>query len=151
MFSRATTHSRRIFAFVKRANWFAVASSVLAWGALGAQPLACLAFSQAYPIAAVDQATYDFGEVYEGEHIAHTFTVRNTGSVPLELHDPAVKAENQAGDQSALVASDFGAEGGIARLAGQAALSQVSFTGHTGAAMALRPLLAVRGRPAAPA
>jgi hypothetical protein len=128
---------------------FTAAISVFAWG-LADDPIAVLAAAQSSPVASVDQTTYDFGEVYEGEHISHTFTVRNTGSVPLEVRDPAAKAENPENDRTR-VAVDFESGHGIPRLAGQAGFSDHSFAGQTQATVALHPLVAARGRPAAPA
>ncbi|MCF8061833.1 MAG: DUF1573 domain-containing protein [Deltaproteobacteria bacterium] len=37
------------------------------------------------PRLALSEEVYDFGEVREGERIAHDFIVRNSGSVPLEI------------------------------------------------------------------
>lgn len=37
------------------------------------------------PRLVLSEEVYDFGEVREGERIAHGFIVRNTGSVPLEI------------------------------------------------------------------
>ena len=37
------------------------------------------------PRMILSEEVYDFGEVREGERIAHGFIVRNTGSVPLEI------------------------------------------------------------------
>lgn len=129
---------------------FTAVISVLAWG-MATYPIAIAAASQSSPVASVDQATYDFGEVYEGEHIFHTFRVRNTGSLPLEIHDPAAKAENSVNDRNTQVAVDFESGRGISGLAGQAAFSRHSFGGQTHATSALHPSLAARGRPAAPA
>jgi uncharacterized protein (DUF58 family) len=39
--------------------------------------------------AVVDETRYDFGEVFKGEALNHTFKVRNTGVVPLKLNDAA--------------------------------------------------------------
>ena len=39
------------------------------------------------PRLALDNARYDFGEVFAGEDLSHVFLVRNNGSVPLELSD----------------------------------------------------------------
>ena len=83
---------------------FTAVISVLAWG-MAIYPIVIAAASQSFPVASAEQTTYDFGEVYEGEHISHTFTVRNTGSVALELRDPAAKAENPASDRNVRVAA----------------------------------------------
>jgi len=164
MFSRIITLNKSILSLAEskrlvssrsvRAAWltakFTAVISVLAW-VPGVHRIAVVTASQSSPVASVDQATYDFGEVYEGEHIFHTFRVRNTGSLPLEIHDPAAKAENSANDRNTQVAVDFESGHGIPGLAGQAAFSDHSFGGQTQARAALHPSLAARGRPAAPA
>ena len=81
------------------------ASIFLIVAALFACQRIALAVEQGTPVAAVGETTYDFGEVYEGEHLAHTFRVRNTGSAPLELRDPAAKAENPTGGGGVVAAS----------------------------------------------
>lgn len=129
---------------------FTAVISVFAWG-LAINPIAVVVASQSSPVASVDEATYDFGVVYEGEHIFHTFRVRNTGSLPLEIHDPAAKAENSANDRNTHVAVDFESGRRVPGLAGQAAFSGHSFGVQTQATAALHPSLAARGRPAAPA
>ena len=129
---------------------FTAVVSVLAWG-MAIYPIVIAAASQSFPVASAEQTTYDFGEVYEGEHIFHTFTVRNTGSAPLEIRDPAAKAENTTGDQNTRMAVDFESRPGRSRLGGQATVSELSFAAHPQAMAALHPLLAARGRPAAPA
>lgn|SRR5262245_29837707 len=104
---------------------------------------------QGSPIAAVDQPTHDFGEVYEGEHISHTFTVRNTGSAPLELRDPAAKVQNAAAQQDGSVAAALTKERRIDDLAVPAAVSPSSFARRAGIGPAVR-LLSAAGRRAAP-
>ena len=54
--------------------------------------LACLvSFASASPpprpaaVAAVDESSYDFGEVTQGEVVRHTFVLRNTGTADLVL------------------------------------------------------------------
>ena len=163
MFSRITIHSKpprfiqptrsassRLLRAVLFTAAFTGVISVVAWG-LAIHPIAILASTQSSPVASVDQPTYDFGEVYEGEHISHTFRVQNTGSVPLELRDPAAKAENPANDRNARVAVDFESGHDISRLASPATFSDLTSAGRTQAAMAFDPLPAGRGRPAAPA
>ena len=39
------------------------------------------------PHLAIDAASYDVGEVYEGETIVHAFTVKNTGTAELSIKD----------------------------------------------------------------
>ena len=39
------------------------------------------------PHIAVDAANYDAGEIYEGETIVHSFTVKNTGTAELSIKD----------------------------------------------------------------
>ena len=39
--------------------------------------------------AVVEETRYDFGEVFKGEALNHTFKVRNTGTVPLQMSDAA--------------------------------------------------------------
>jgi hypothetical protein len=39
------------------------------------------------PHIAIDAATYDVGEIYEGETIVHAFTVKNTGTAELSIKD----------------------------------------------------------------
>jgi hypothetical protein len=164
MSSRIIQHSKSILSFVEskvlasqrlpRAVLFTATFtgviSVVAWG-LAIHPIAILASNQSSPVASVDQPTYDFGEVYEGEHLSHTFRVQNNGSVPLELRDPAARAENPAHDRNARVAVDFESGHDIYRLASPATLSDLTLAGRAQAAMAFDPLPAGRGRPAAPA
>jgi HYDIN/CFA65/VesB family protein len=39
------------------------------------------------PEAAIERARHDFGKVFAGEELSHTFIVRNVGNAPLELSD----------------------------------------------------------------
>ncbi len=39
------------------------------------------------PHIAIDAAEYDAGEIYEGETIVHSFTVKNTGTAELTIKD----------------------------------------------------------------
>ena len=45
-----------------------------------------LAFGEsAAPLAVIESPTHDFGAVYAGEKIYHTFEIRNEGDAPLEI------------------------------------------------------------------
>jgi hypothetical protein len=37
------------------------------------------------PDLTVEQSTFDFGNVFAGEEIEHTFLIRNNGAKPIEL------------------------------------------------------------------
>lgn len=117
----------------------------------GRVPAAGVELNQGSPIATVDQVTHDFGEVYEGEHISHTFTIRNTGTVPLEIRDPAVKAQNEFKNRDAVVAATLRAEGSYrtAGLWGSATIPPTRYVVEAGARRP-GPLPAAGGRPAAP-
>jgi hypothetical protein len=39
------------------------------------------------PWLSIDKTEHNFGEVFAGEELEHVFTVRNTGTAPLELFD----------------------------------------------------------------
>ena len=39
------------------------------------------------PHIAIDSATYDAGDVYEGTTVVHAFTVKNTGTAELSIKD----------------------------------------------------------------
>jgi hypothetical protein len=41
--------------------------------------------TQNQPKISFDYFNYDAGEVYEGENVIHTFTVKNTGTAQLEI------------------------------------------------------------------
>jgi hypothetical protein len=41
------------------------------------------------PQLVIDSTKHDFGEVFAGEELEHIFTVRNVGTVPLELSQTA--------------------------------------------------------------
>jgi hypothetical protein len=99
----------------------------------------------------VDQATHDFGEVYEGEHLSHTFTIRNPGTAPLEIRDPALKAQNEAAAMNTFVAAALRHEGTSAGpgLRATAAIAPVSQAPEADARIA-RLLPAASGAPAAP-
>ena len=128
-----------------------MAMGVLVSGLAGGSPAAGLERDQGSPVAAVDQATHDFGEVYEGEHLSHTFTVRNTGPVPLELRDPAAKAQNEGSEGNGLVAAALRSElgRGLTDFGDRAAISPVRLATQGGARLN-EPMLATGGRPAAP-
>ncbi|MGM0452011.1 MAG: DUF1573 domain-containing protein [Thermodesulfobacteriota bacterium] len=50
--------------------------------AMGAQS----AFGEsAAPLAVIESPTHDFGAVYAGEKILHTFEIRNEGDAPLKI------------------------------------------------------------------
>ncbi len=42
--------------------------------------------AQGNPSLSISETVYDFGEVDEGEEVAHGFVVRNNGQEPLEIH-----------------------------------------------------------------
>src|SRR5260370_12637972 len=143
--------------FVQRL--FSLSSSLARWGALatvamgvlvsglaGGSPAAGLERDQGSPVAAVDQATHDFGEVYEGEHLSHTFTVRNTGPVPLELRDPAAKAQNEGSEGNGLVAAALRSElgRGLTDFGDRAAISPTRLPNQTRATLTY-PLLPPAG------
>jgi hypothetical protein len=83
-----------------RAASIAVATTLFLWVQSGS-PAVGLPRDQGSPVAVVDQASHDFGEVYEGERISHTFRIRNTGTAPLEIREPDPKAENDSPSTSA--------------------------------------------------
>lgn len=37
------------------------------------------------PVIEIEEATYEFGEVQQGEEVKHTFKVFNRGNAPLEI------------------------------------------------------------------
>ena len=41
--------------------------------------------SEDQPTISFDNTTYDAGEVYEGDTVTHTFTVKNTGTAVLNI------------------------------------------------------------------
>ena len=41
--------------------------------------------SEEQPTISFDNTTYDAGEVYEGDTVTHTFTVKNTGTAVLNI------------------------------------------------------------------
>ena len=42
--------------------------------------------AQKHPQISFDSKRYDVGEVWEGEMISHTFTVKNTGEAQLDIY-----------------------------------------------------------------
>jgi len=46
---------------------------------------ACGALLLAAPVITVDEGTYDFGEVLEGQFVTHVFALSNSGDEPLEI------------------------------------------------------------------
>jgi hypothetical protein len=44
------------------------------------------------PVAVVNSTEHDFGEVFAGEEVWHTFNVHNAGTAPLELAERKVAA-----------------------------------------------------------
>jgi len=132
-----------------RSAWISGAVVLFVFALTGGPLAAVLKPGQGSPVASVDQSTHDFGEVYEGEHISHTFTVRNNGSAPLELRDPGARAQNTAGERSGFFAAAVPNERGRAVLALPAAFSTTSFAGH-GERRGAASLLSPAGRRAAP-
>ena len=43
------------------------------------------ASAQNQPRISFDSTSYDAGEVWEGDEVSHTFTVKNTGTVELDI------------------------------------------------------------------
>ena len=43
------------------------------------------ASAQAQPQISFDATSYDAGEVWEGDNVSHTFIVKNTGKVQLDI------------------------------------------------------------------
>lgn len=39
------------------------------------------------PVAAVENEVYDFGSVFAGKDILHSFEIQNTGDAPLVIED----------------------------------------------------------------
>ena len=39
------------------------------------------------PHVTIDAPTYDAGDIYEGERISHSFTIKNTGTAELVIED----------------------------------------------------------------
>lgn len=46
--------------------------------------------NQALPVFDINVTNYDFGEVFVGEELLKTFTVRNLGAAPLQLADQPI-------------------------------------------------------------
>jgi len=81
-----------------RRVWASTTVAVLACGVASMSLSAALAHVQTSSVAIVDQPAYDFGNVYEGEHVSHTFQVRNAGSAPLEIREADARAANSASE-----------------------------------------------------
>jgi hypothetical protein len=149
--SSSQGHVSSLALLVRRTSVTAVAMIAFVLAFAGGPSAAGRGHDQAPPVAAVDEATYDFGEVYEGEHLSHAFTIRNTGAAPLEIRDPAARAQNAGSDGKAAVtaALRLEANGWLADFSGRAAVSPIRSASQAGGRL-MQPVIAAGGMPAAP-
>jgi hypothetical protein len=75
-----TTHIKKFSSLGLIVGFVALAIVALGWDAARAVEKA-----QGVPIIEIDEPTYDFKEVSQGETVEHVFKVRNKGTAPLEI------------------------------------------------------------------